>query len=94
MAKCICLSATTSESKVGSLENKVFLRPQIANFKYHGVDYKARQRVIYLLVTRPFATQRDVLQALSRVGKYNDRCERLRFVGFEIIDRQLEIQML
>lgn len=42
-----------------------------------GVDYRAKEFGIYLVINQGFETQRDCDQGLARVGRFGDKCERV-----------------
>ena len=59
-----------------------------------GLDFRGRKLGICLIVQQPFASERDCQQGLARVGRHGDKAERIKFAGFEIVDRALNISIL
>ena len=53
-----------------------------------GLDYRAPNNGIQLLVCRSFAHQREAQQAAFRVGRQNDPCERLILKDLPLLDQQ------
>ena len=51
-----------------------------------GFDYRSPTKPICLILAKGFESQRDAEQALSRVGRHGDRCERLLTAGVELVD--------
>lgn len=50
-------------------------------FGLRGIDYRAPRHGITLVIAASFSNQRELRQALSRVGRYGDPCERVSFVA-------------
>jgi hypothetical protein len=51
-----------------------------------GVDYRGHDAGLALLVAKPFATEREKMQAAYRVGRYGERCSRWVLGGMQLID--------
>jgi hypothetical protein len=51
-----------------------------------GVDLRSPNKGICLLLTEAFETQRDAEQAMTRVGLYHEKCERLILSSFKLVD--------
>ena len=57
-----------------------------------GIDYRAKNKGVVLIVTRPFDNYRDAEQALNRVGRFGDSCSRYKLQGFDIVDEELAMR--
>ena len=57
-------------------------------FGMRGVDYRATQFGLNLLIAAPFENSREAMQGLCRVGRFGDRCERYILKGVELIDEE------
>ena len=55
-----------------------------------GIDYRSASGSITLIVAAPFDNYREAMQALHRVGRYEDTCVRLLVAGIQLIDKKLE----
>jgi len=53
---------------------------------FRGIDYRAPDHRICLVLTLPFATEREYRQALMRVGRHGDECIRYRKEGVAEFD--------
>ena len=51
-----------------------------------GVDYRQRSGLC-LIVAKSFKTNRDRDQGLMRVGRYGDKCLRVKLSDVDIIDK-------
>ena len=54
-----------------------------------GLDYRGRHKGICLILDRGFSSQREVEQALARVGRQNERSERHLSAHVNLVDPQL-----
>ena len=59
------------------------------NFGPRGVDFRAPKPSlgITLIIGGSFPDQRSYVQALMRVGRFNDECLRIQDTTFEAVDR-------
>ena len=51
-----------------------------------GVDYRSDNRGIVLVIAKTFATRRDAMQGLMRVGRFGDECVRFVVQGVELFN--------
>lgn len=51
-----------------------------------GLDYRSQNAVLYLVVAKGFDCTREALQGVARVGRFGDRCMKIRFSDVELID--------
>jgi len=54
-----------------------------------GTDFRAPKYGICLIVAKAFESDRDAEQALARVGRFEDKCERLLLSGVSLVDQEL-----
>ena len=59
-----------------------------------GFDYLGGHKGICLIVDRGFACQREADQALARVGRQGEMCERYITAGTDLLDSALNRQLL
>lgn len=59
-----------------------------------GVDLRAPTRGLVLVIRKGFASERDKMQALTRVGRQGDKCERFISRGLSLIDKELEEELV
>lgn len=43
-----------------------------------------------LLIAKSFENKREAMQGFARVGRFGDKCKRIRFSDVEIIDKNKE----
>lgn len=55
-----------------------------------GVDYRAPQVGIMLLIGKSFANAREAGQGLARVGRLTDKCLRIAIEGIPLVDPEQE----
>ena len=51
-----------------------------------GVDYRSDNSGIVLVIAKTFATRRDAMQGLMRVGRFGDECVRFIVQGVELFN--------
>ena len=56
-----------------------------------GIDYRSEKIGANLFLASSFANQRDVMQALGRVGRNGDPCARYGLKGVDLIDPALRL---
>jgi len=54
-----------------------------------GTDFRSPKYGICLIVAKSFESDRDADQALARVGRFEDKCERLQLSGVPLVDQKL-----
>jgi len=54
-----------------------------------GNDFRSPINGICLIVAKSFESDRDAEQALARVGRFEDNCERLLLSGVPLVDQKL-----
>lgn len=59
-----------------------------------GVDYRSPERGIELLLCRDFQHERDVSQAMGRVGRYLDYGERFKLPKLALIDEKKKAELV
>jgi len=59
-----------------------------------GTDFRSPIHGICLIVAKSFESNRDAEQALARVGRFDDKCERLLLSGVPLVDQKLYEPML
>lgn len=62
----------------------------LSEVSFRGIDYRAPQSGMLLLLTKPFSSQRAYTQALDRVGRFGDRCKRYLVKGVPTVDKDVE----
>ena len=50
-----------------------------------GIDYRAPGTGIALIVAASFSTNRALAQALGRVGRFGESCERVQLAGLTVV---------
>jgi hypothetical protein len=56
-------------------------------FGMRGLDYRSATVPIHLIIAKSFDTERGALQGLNRVGRFGDRCTRVRFTDTALINK-------
>ena len=56
------------------------------HFGMRGIDYRASTHGISLIIADSFKNHREVIQGLSRVGRFQDPCRRYLVKGVELVD--------
>ena len=57
-----------------------------------GSDFLAPSTGLALVLDRGLQSDREVQQALGRVGRFGERCKRYTIEGVDLIDRELNMQ--
>ena len=57
-----------------------------------GIDYKSVTARMTLVVAKPFENQREAIQGFNRVGRFDDKCSRVRFSEISLVDKKLEMK--
>ena len=55
-----------------------------------GFDYRSESIPMTLVIAKSFVNKRDAIQGFNRVGRFGDRCCRVKFSDVEIIDKKAE----
>ena len=58
-----------------------------------GLDYRAKQHDIKLIIARDFPNLRAFIQALGRVGRYDEDCERYLVPGLTPVNKEEELAL-
>ena len=74
-------------SQDGSLHNLIVAT---TSFGMRGMDYRAKNKGIVLIVSASFGNKRSALQGLSRVGRFGDPCQRICLKNVPLIDIKQE----
>jgi hypothetical protein len=56
-------------------------------FGMRGLDYRSTAIPMHLIIAKSFDTERSALQGLNRVGRFGDRCVRVRFTDSALINK-------
>jgi hypothetical protein len=64
------------------------------DFGMRGVDYRAGTTGITLVVAQSFSNDREAIQALARVGRYDEPCNRYRVEGVELVDEEKKTEYI
>ena len=90
----ICSESFDKSTKPVELNGKqVNMFPFIvatSEFAMRSWDYRADQVGLSLFVLKPFAHDRDAVQGVNRVGRFRDKCRRLKLRDVEIVDKELQ----
>jgi len=72
------------EDKEDDGEYKVFAAAEESSMR--GLDFRAPRLGMVLIVNAPFSSPRDRSQGLSRVGRFSDKCQRIKLGTFADVD--------
>ena len=59
-----------------------------------GTDFRSPKHGICLVVTKPFDNMREAQQALARVGRFGDDCERIITHETKLVDGNCRLMMM
>ena len=57
-----------------------------------GIDYRSADASMTLVIAKPFENQREAVQGFNRVGRFGDKCCRVRFSEVQLVDKKLEMK--
>ena len=75
-------------SQDGSLHNLIVAT---TSFGMRGMDYRAKNKGIALIVAASFGNRRAAMQGLSRVGRFGDQCKRIGLKNVHLVDAKQEL---
>jgi len=55
-----------------------------------GTDFRAPKTGLTLIVARPFETLRDAQQGLGRVGRFGEKCYRIKVTDVALVDERAD----
>jgi hypothetical protein len=55
-----------------------------------GIDYRSESLTTTLVIAKSFENKRDAIQGFNRVGRFTDKCTRVRFLDVSIMDKKAE----
>ena len=55
-----------------------------------GLDFRAKRTGIYLIIDEPLSNERQAQQALARVGRMGEECERVKTSGTDMVNSGAE----
>jgi len=70
---------------------KVFVACTEMNMR--GLDFRAPMLGMTLIVNKGFSSKRDMYQGMNRVGRFGDKCKRVKLGEFDEVDPAGEAQM-
>jgi hypothetical protein len=62
-------------------------------FGMRGLDYRSTTVPMHLIIAKSFETERGALQGLNRVGRFGDRCTRVRFTDTSLINKAASMKI-
>jgi len=63
---------------------KVFVA--CAEMNMRGLDFRAPTLGMTLIVNKGFSSKRDMYQGMNRVGRFTDKCKRMKLGEFSVVD--------
>ena len=70
---------------------KVFVA--CAEMNMRGLDFRAPKLGMTLIVNKGFSSKRDMYQGMNRVGRFGDKCKRVKLGKFSVVDPAGEAQL-
>ena len=64
-----------------------------AEIDMRGLDFRAPKLGMTLIVNKGFSSKRDMYQGMNRVGRFGDKCKRVKLGEFSVVDPARENQM-
>jgi hypothetical protein len=64
----------------------------VNEFGIRGIDYRSPNAKLTLVIARSFVHERDYLQGVKRVGRFNDPSTIVRFDDVPLIDAKFSQQ--
>jgi hypothetical protein len=58
----------------------------VGSVAIRGIDYRGHLKGLTLYVLTGFSSEREQLQCLNRVGRFNDKCSRFCPADLELVD--------
>lgn len=59
-----------------------------------GIDYRSKAVKMTLLIGRSFENYHDAIQGFYRVGRFDDKCQRIIFKDVKVVAKQSEMLYL
>jgi len=58
-----------------------------------GIDYRSKTNPMFLVVARQFPCVREALQGVTRVGRFGDPCQKIKFADCqELVNRRSQAE--